>query len=166
MIAGNFRKEVTSTVLWLMNYKLRIQCFKVTPYALYNQLFLDVEQIIPMKDSEEYIIGMADKIQEDISSQEELKSRHYTRMEFWKALLKEMNTRSSIYQNVSPSKDHWLSAGSGVSGIPYNFVVSHYYARTEVTISRPSAEENKYIYDELYKIKDQLENEFGGELEW
>jgi RecB family endonuclease NucS len=30
LIAANFRKEVTSTVLWLLNFKLRIQCFLVT----------------------------------------------------------------------------------------------------------------------------------------
>ena len=56
MIAGNFRKEVTSTALWLMNYKLRIQCFKVTPYSFNDNLFLDIEQIIPMKDVEDYVI--------------------------------------------------------------------------------------------------------------
>ena len=27
LVAAKFRKEITSTVLWLMNYKLRIQCF-------------------------------------------------------------------------------------------------------------------------------------------
>lgn len=167
MVAGNFRKEVTSTVLlWLMNYKLRIQCFKVTPFALDDQLFLDVEQIIPLKDAEEYIIGMADKTQEDINSQEEVKSRHYLRMEFWKMLLKEMNSKSSMYQNISPTKDHWLTAGGGISGVGFSFVVSHYYARTEVILARASAEENKYIFDALLKMKDSIEAAFGEELVW
>jgi hypothetical protein len=43
MVAGNYRKEVTSTALWLMNYKIRIQCFKVSPYEYNKQLFLDIE---------------------------------------------------------------------------------------------------------------------------
>lgn len=166
MVAGNFRKEVTSTVLWLMNYKLRIQCFKVTPYALEEQLFLDIEQIIPMTDSEEYIISMADKTQEDIDAQVELKTRHYQRLEFWKMLLKEMNSRSSLFQNVNPTKDHWLAAGGGVSGAGFNFVVSRNYARTELLIARSITEENKYIFDELMKIKDSIEAEFGTALEW
>ena len=166
MVAGNFRKEVTSTVLWLMNYKLRIQCFKVTPYALDEQLFLDIEQIIPMKDTEEYVISMADKTQEDISSQEELKSRHHLRIEFWKMLLKEFNSKSSLFQNVNPTKDHWISAGGGISGVGFNFGVSKSYARTEVYIARAVAEENKFIYDELYKIKDEIEEVFGGKLQW
>ncbi|MCJ7730382.1 MAG: hypothetical protein MUO27_10970, partial [Sedimentisphaerales bacterium] len=29
MVASKFRKEATSTVMWLLNYKVRIQCFKV-----------------------------------------------------------------------------------------------------------------------------------------
>jgi RecB family endonuclease NucS len=40
MVAANFRKEVTSSALWLINYKLRIQCFKATPFAHGDQLFL------------------------------------------------------------------------------------------------------------------------------
>ena len=45
LIAHNFRKEVTSTVLWLLNYKLRIQCFRVVPFQLNDQLLLNIEQV-------------------------------------------------------------------------------------------------------------------------
>ena len=166
MVSGSFRKEVTSTVLWLMNYKLRIQCFKVTPYALEDKLFLDVEQIIPMKDTEEYIISMADKTQEDISSQEELKARHYLRVEFWKSLLSEINKESALFQNVNPTKDHWLIAGAGMSNVGFSFSIGKNNARTEVHIARPVAEENKFIFDELYKQKETIEAEFGEALEW
>ena len=168
MVAGNFRKEVTSTVLWLMNYKLRIQCFKVTPYALDDQLFLDFEQIIPMKDTEDYIISMADKTQEDIDTQEELKYRHLLRIEFWKELLNRINNNSetNLFQNISPSKDSWISAGSGMSGVGFNFVVGRNYARAEVYMSRSNAEENKFIYDELHKLKDDIETDFEESLEW
>jgi hypothetical protein len=31
MVAANFRKEVTNTALWLMQFGIRAQCFKVTP---------------------------------------------------------------------------------------------------------------------------------------
>ena len=48
LVAAKFRKEVTSTVLWLINYNIRIQCFQVTPYKKDDELFLDIEQIIPM----------------------------------------------------------------------------------------------------------------------
>lgn len=48
-ISANFRKEVTSTVMWLLENNIKIQCFKVTPHRLDEQLFLDIDQIIPLK---------------------------------------------------------------------------------------------------------------------
>lgn len=68
LAAGSFRKEVTSTVLWLLNFKIKMQCFKATPFALGDQLFLTLEQIIPTKDAEDYTISMVDKTQEDLST--------------------------------------------------------------------------------------------------
>lgn len=166
-VAANFRKEVTSTVLWLLNYNLRIQCFKVTPYALNdNDIFLTFEQIIPMKDAEEYIISMAAKTQDDRNTQEELKDRHNIRIEFWKKLLATYNTKHDLFSNISPSKDNWISAGSGVSGVAYQFVITQAFAQVELLIQRPIKEENKFIFDQLLHYKDEIETNFGEPLIW
>jgi len=166
MVAGNFRKEVTSTVLWLMNYNVRLQCFKVTPYKMGEQLLLNVEQIIPMKDSEEFTIGMAEKTQEDAASQEETKTRHSIRREFWTKLLEAMNKESSIFQNISPSNNHYLGAGSGLRGAGYYFMVGKNFARCEIYIDQGNFETNKLIFDYFFSRKDKIENDFGNQLEW
>ena len=168
MVSGNFRKEVTSTVLWLLNnYKMKIQCFKISPFRLDDKLFLNLEQIIPVKEVEEYTIRMAEKKQEDADTQEELKSRHRMRAEFWKQVLEKMNTTESrLFQNVNPGKDNWISAGSGMSGVGFNFVVSKSYARTELYISRGNEEENNQIFDQLIAQKEQIESAYSGELTW
>ena len=168
MVAGNFRKEVTSTVLWLLNnYKLRIQCFKVTPYSLNNQLFLNIEQIIPIKEAEEYIIKMAEKTQEDVETQDELKLRHKIRFIFWEQLLDTINnTDYKSFQNISPSNDNWITAGVGMSGVGLNLVVGKNFARTELQMFRTIKEENKFIYDELLKDKTKIESEFKDKLKW
>lgn len=88
------------------------------------------------------------------------------RMEFWTKFLKELNQKSDIYSNVSPSEDNWIGTGSGLSGIAFNCVITNYHARSEVYISRSSKDENKFIFDFLYNIKDQIENEFSEELIW
>jgi hypothetical protein len=166
MIAGEFRKEVTSTVLWLLNYGLRVQCFKVIPYKLGEQLFLNLEQIIPIKEAEDFVISMAKKSREEVGVQEELKERHILRRKFWTSYLKEINKVSSLYQNVSPSRDHWISAGSGISGVTYTSVVTGDYIRIELTISGRTQEENKSIFDALYSKKELVESEFGSPLVW
>lgn len=77
LVSGNYRKEVTSTVMWLLTkYNLKIQCFKATPYSFDDQIFLDIKQIIPVKEAEEYTIRMAEKAQEEQSTQDELKGRY------------------------------------------------------------------------------------------
>jgi hypothetical protein len=119
LIAGSFRKEVTSTVMWLLNYRIRIQCFKATPYRLGEQVFLNVEQIIPLKDSEDYIISMGNKSLDSIKTSDELKEKQALRREFWTVMMKNIAKVTSLYQKVTPPKDGWILAGSGISAFHY-----------------------------------------------
>lgn len=166
MVAANFRKEVTSTVLWLLNYNVRLQCFKVTPFALGDQLLLNVEQIIPLRDAEEFSISIAEKTQEDVVVQEELKSRHIKRQEFWAKLLKVMNEKSPMFQNINPSKNHWLGTGIGLGGFVFNFVAGKNVGRCELYIDRGVKDENKQAFDFLFSHREKLEDDFGDKLVW
>ncbi|MCK7549029.1 DUF4268 domain-containing protein [Marinobacter koreensis] len=167
LIAANFRKEVTSTVLWLMNFKLRLQCFRATPYAMGEELFLNVEQIIPTQDTEEYMIGMAEKAQDDIEDQVEQKHRHVIRREFWGRLIDAMNASpSNLYQSISPGVYSWIGAGSGVGGISFNFVATKQYGRAELYIDRGNKTENELVFEALAARKNEIQTAFGGELEW
>ena len=59
LIAANFRKEVTATVLWLLGHGVRAQCFRVVPYSFGEEIFLNLQQIIPTPEAADYMIGMA-----------------------------------------------------------------------------------------------------------
>jgi len=166
MIAAKFRKEVTSTVIWLMNFNIRIQCFKVTPYVFGDQLLLNFDQILPVKDAQEYSISMASKAQEEITTQENLKTRHHLRTEFWTKFLKRSNEKNNLFSNISPSKENWIGTGIGMSGVNLNMVVSRYYARGEIYFNRGSHEENKWCFDFIQERKNQIEKEFGESLIW
>jgi hypothetical protein len=71
-----------------------------------------------------------------------------------------------LYANVSPGKDHWISAGSGISGVIFSSVATGDYIRIELCISGRTQEENKQIYDFLYQRKSQIESDFGQPMEW
>ena len=166
MVAGNFRKEVTSTVLWLLNYGIRVQCFKATPYKLEDQIFINFEQIIPIKEAEEYTISMAKKSREEVGAQEELKEKQKKRFEFWSNYLEEINKVCKLYQNVSPGKDQWISAGSGISNVAYATVVTADTIRLELGMLSKSREENKNVFDRLSENRDAIEEKFGNPLIW
>lgn len=166
LVAGNFRKEVTSTVMWLLNHGINIQCFKATPYEYKEDVLLDIEQIIPVKESEEYLIKMADKVREEKEVINASTGIENTRVKFWTELLDVFNKENSLFRNVNPSKDHWLSAGSGVSGIPFSFVITKSHVSVEILINRGEKEINEKIYDKLLNKKDKIEAEFGDKLLW
>ena len=78
----------------------------------------------------------------------------------------QFGTVSKQFQNVNPTTDHWLSSGSGVSGIPFVFVVTKKYASVEISINRGEKEVNEKIFDQLYLKKEEIEKTFGEDLFW
>lgn len=167
LVAANFRKEVTSTALWLLGQGISIQCFKVTPYALSEQLLINIDQIIPTPEARELMIGINAKEAEEKTTEVVVKKRYTVRREYWeKALETFQRSQCHLYDNISPSKDHWLSAGSGLSGCPYNLIFNKTELRVELSISRSTTQENKFLFDFLASLKDSIEDSFGDVLEW
>lgn len=165
LIAGSFRKEVTSTVLWLMNYKLQLQCFEATVYSLGDELFLALDQIIPLRGAEEYIIGMAGKTQEEAVRQKEAPERYRVRREFWTYVLERMNQETDLFRNISPGKDAWIGTGAGIGSVVFNMVATGKNARVELYINR-ERQENEQIFDALYARREEFDREIGMPLGW
>lgn len=167
LVAANFRKEVTSTALWLLGQGINIQCFKVTPFLLDEQLLINIDQIIPTPEAKELMIGISAKEAEEKSTEVVLKNRHNIRNEYWQLALDAFQkSPCEVYDNISPGKDHWQSAGSGVSGCPYNLIFVKKELRVELSLSRSQTEENKFLYDFLYARKAEIEQSFGQPLNW
>ncbi|GGW24816.1 hypothetical protein GCM10011452_10260 [Gemmobacter lanyuensis] len=166
-IAANFRREVTATVLWLLSRGIKAQCFKVTPFMLGEELILDIQQIIPTPEAADFMIGMSTKDNEEKVTHDTQKQRHKLRYEFWEAALERLRADGvEIYRNISPARNHWLSAGSGVRSCPYQMIFSRDEARVELNFGRSEASENKWLFDQLYAQKDQLEARFGAPMTW
>ena len=166
-IAANFRKEVTAAVLWLLGHGIRAQCFRVVPHVLGEQLFIDLQQIIPTPEAADYMIGMATKGAEERSTEDAQRHGDKLRWAFWEQALNELRVRGvSRYENKSPSKKGWINGATGVSGCTYALIFLKNQARVQLNLQRAEATENKWLFDELCKQKDRVEGQFGDELEW
>ncbi len=166
LVAASFRKEVTSTVLWLLNYNVRLQCHQVTAYQLDDKLLLRVEQLIPLPETQDYTIRLARKTQEEAQLKATQGPRQERLRALWAAALPAIRTKTSIYQNVQPTKFAWLSAGSGVSGVPYSLGVNEQSASVLLNISKANREANKFLFDQLVARKATIEATFGQPLVW
>lgn len=166
-IAANFRREVTATVLWLLSRGIRAQCFKVTPFSFGDELMVDIQQIIPTPEAADFMIGMSSKENEEKTVQDTQKKRYKLRLDFWEQTLEQLREDGvEIYRNISPTKDHWLSAGSGVRSCPYQMIFSRDAARVEISLQRSEAAENKWLFDQLFQRKDEIEANFGASMDW
>ncbi len=167
MVAAEFRKEVTSTALWLLKHKIKVKCFKATPYKDGDDLFLSIDQLIPLPEAEDLMIGIAEKEQEEQSVEKDQATRYQLRTAFWHRMLEALGEEGvSVYGNVAPSKDHWLYAGSGLSGVQYTMILNRDEARVEFALSRGSREVNKYLFDVLQAKAPEIEARFGEKLIW
>ena len=166
-IAANFRREVTATVLWLLSRGIRAQCFRVVPFAYENELFIDLQQIIPPPEAADYMIGISSKEVEETAVQGTQKRRHELRLQFWaRALAKLREDGVDLFNNISPTKDHWLSAGSGVRACPWQMIFGKDEARVQLSLSRSDGAENKWLFDQLRAEQSSIDATFGAPLDW
>ena len=166
LVAANFRKEVTSTVLWLMNFNMRIQCMKTTPYKMGNDEFVSFEQIIPIKDAEEYTIGIAEKAQDEISSQVAKKSNDSIRIRFWTRLLTEIAKTTDIFKKKSSTNRSYLNVTFESSGVSLGFVATAKYCRSEIYIDKGDKEINGLFFARLEELWNERGEDLGFELVW
>jgi hypothetical protein len=61
LVAADFSKEITTTVLWLNDRDLDIRCIRLRPYKTQDRLFLDVQQILPLPEATEYTVKIKEK---------------------------------------------------------------------------------------------------------
>jgi len=165
-VAANFRKEVTSTVLWLEEHNVEIKCIKVTPYLDGDKLCLDTEQILPMQDVGDYQIRRIAKERDEVASGKEEALRHKLRREFWAEALPVLREKTAIFNNISPTKYSWLTGARGRSGISYHPVIHMSDSRAEIYIDFGDKERNKQVFHALLEMKAEIEAQFSGTLIW
>ena len=87
---------MTSAVLWLISYNLRIQCFKATLFKLKGQVLLDLKQIIPTLDTAKCMVHIAEKNSAETRTVKRNDQTASVRQEFWAQLLEQMNRKSLL----------------------------------------------------------------------
>lgn len=61
LVSADFSKELTTTVLWLVEQGLDISCMRMRPYLDGDAILLDAQPIIPLPEASEYQIKLRRK---------------------------------------------------------------------------------------------------------
>ena len=61
LASAEFSRELTTAVMWLNERDVNITCMRLKPYRDGERLLLDVQQIIPLPEAEEYRVRLREK---------------------------------------------------------------------------------------------------------
>lgn len=164
LVSADFSRELTTSVMWLAERDIDIRCVRVKPYASGKQILIDVQQIIPLPEAEEYQIRVREKASQERAARHQEGRREQLNLKFWSQLLPKANALTTLHQNTSPSKKNWVS--SSRHGLEFNYVLARDRGRLELYIYRSDKDENKAIFDDLESHKAEIEQAFAGTLSW
>lgn len=65
LASAEFSRELTTTVLWLCERGIDIRCVRLRPYGTTAETLLDIQQIIPLPEAEDYQVRLRQKSQKE-----------------------------------------------------------------------------------------------------
>ena len=68
LASAEFSRELTTAVMWLNERGLDIRCVRIKPYGSRDNLLLDVQQVIPLPEAQDYQVRLKDKKQKERES--------------------------------------------------------------------------------------------------
>jgi len=161
-VANNYRKEVTSTVLWLLDHDIQVQCFRAMPYSKGEDVFLQIEQIIPLPETQEFMIDAKEKEREDKGKSKVVAEGKARLIEFWEVLKKELEERDFDLLSRVASKGYY-NIGSRIGSGKFAFCIGRHGMRVELYFPH---DKDKKLFDSMYERKPQIESSFDGEIIW
>lgn len=161
-VANHYRKEVTSTVLWLLDHDVNIQCFRATPYSLRDDLFLQIEQIIPVPEVSEFVINIKEKAKEDGGKSKRVAETEADLLNFWQAVKSSLaNDGINFLENVT-AKPLWHMGFSRGRG-RFAMVIGRSGPRVELYFANDA---DKICFDAMKSHQRHLNSIFGDALKW
>lgn len=114
------------------------------------------------------ITGPSEKTEIVSEINKEMAERHRLRLEFWESLLGKIKQKTLLHANISPGIYSYISTGSGITGVAFNYTITYKYGQAELYIDRGKDrdKENKKIFDLLHSHRQEIEKDFGDKLNW
>lgn len=159
-IVSEPRPEHVAAMTWLNEsnsaafYMVKVEAVRIgnsQPAALFTQ-----------------IVGPSEEARSAGQAKKDIAERYGIRNRWWTQLIEVSKKYSKLHAHITPSDYSWIGAGTGVRGLPLNYVVTQDDCAVELYIDRgkDAGAENEAIFDQLYAQKAEIEKAFGGPLNW
>ena len=166
LAAADFSKELTTAVMWLLDYGINIRCVRLKPWRMENgTVLLDVQQLIPLPEATEFQTQIGVKKQ---AERQDRMERHDLRLKFWEGLLECAKPKIDVHANIKPTQENWIQGGIGRAGFFLIYRVRKTDSQVELWISLGSGQtaKNKAAFKALEAQKTEIQTDFGAQLDW
>ena len=68
LVASDFDDQTLSAVAWLDSNNVDISCYRLTPYELREEIYFNIEKLLPTTDYNDYYVNLMDKSNTDSST--------------------------------------------------------------------------------------------------
>ncbi|WP_028544382.1 hypothetical protein [Paenibacillus taiwanensis] len=75
LVASDYDDQTLSAVAWLNNNGVDMSCFKLTPYKINNEVFLNAEKLLPLTNYDDYYVNLMEKTPSRIKQNKDIKRR-------------------------------------------------------------------------------------------
>jgi hypothetical protein len=157
-IVSNPRPEHVSAITWL-NESSSAAFFLVKVEAVQ----IEKSTSAPLLT---LIVGPSDESREVGKKKTELAERHIIRKKFWTELLNKAKKKTKLHAGRSPTKESWISAGGGKTGLSFVYVIKRHEVGVEFYIDLGDSAKNEQFFDGIFIHHKEVEKSFGGPLMW
>lgn len=98
LASAEFSRELTTSVLWLIERGIDIRCVRLQPYQLDERILVDVQQIIPLPEVAEYQVRVTEKKRREREARTDTRDWTSYDLTLAERQLKGLRKRHAIYQ--------------------------------------------------------------------
>jgi len=98
LASAEFSRELTTSVLWLIERGVDIRCVRLQPYDFDGQVLVDVQQIIPLPEVAEYQVRVTEKKRKEREARPGTRDRTRYDVTLGDRQLRRLPKRQAIYQ--------------------------------------------------------------------
>jgi hypothetical protein len=119
LASAEFSRELTTSVIWLNNNGLDIKCIRLKPYKDAGKVYLDVQQIIPLPEAEEYQVSFRNKSRKEKESRTQNRDLTKYDITLGETAMEKLPKRQAIFHIVKYLCDSGVDPGDIRALIPW-----------------------------------------------
>ena len=167
LVSEGFSKELTTAVLWLNSRDINIRCIRLQPYRADGKTLIDVQQVIPLPEAQEYTIRIREKQQQERRSRSARFSEESQQacVDYWQGVLDELTPSGILEPGIKPPRKEDIRFKVGWP----DFHLKAYFSRAlpEAGVWLSCRGDNGFAnYEALEAHRAEIERAMGGLVKW